>query len=273
MTVHNSRAKTMGAFLKSRRERLSPEDAGLNFSSGQRKTPGLRREEVAILAGVSATYYTWLEQGRELSASREVIESIANALQLSPDERGHLLQLWNPYEPNSNAAGSTPPAAVDPQLRKIIDQVSFPSYITNKRTEVLAWNEAAGRMLTDFASIPAEERSLIRLAFENEELRRRIVNIDEFASYGVAVFRAHYDKHRDDPWFEATVQHLIQSSEEFNRLWKPYEIRLKKLDRVILQPSASDDPVAYDIRPLANLSDNPDLHICVYMPAVEDKED
>ncbi|MBB3131215.1 transcriptional regulator with XRE-family HTH domain [Paenibacillus rhizosphaerae] len=273
MTVPNSRAKTMGAFLKSRRERLSPENAGLKFSSGPRKTPGLRREEVAILAGVSATYYTWLEQGRELSASREVIEGIASALQLSPDERGHLLQLWNPYGPDPNYADSAPPAAVDPQLQKIIDQVAYPSYITNNRTEVLAWNEAARRLLTDFASVPAEKRSLIRLAFENGELQRRIVNIDEFASYGVAVFRTHYDKHRDDPWFEATVQHLMQSSEEFHQLWKPYEIRLKKLDRVILQPSASDEPVAYDIRPLANLSDNPDLHICVYIPSAEDHED
>ncbi|OZB94230.1 helix-turn-helix transcriptional regulator [Paenibacillus sp. XY044] len=269
MTVPNSRAKTMGAFLKSRRERLSPEDAGLNFSSGQRKTPGLRREEVAILAGVSATYYTWLEQGRELSASREVIESIARGLQLSSDEKGHLLQLWNPYAPDPIPA---PSASLDPQLQKIIDQVAYPSYITNKRTEFLAWNEAASRMLTNFASVPAEERSLIRLAFENEELRRRIVNIEEFASYGVAVFRTNYDKHRDDPWFEATVEHLIQNNPEFDQLWKPYEIRLKKLDRVILQPSPSADPVAYDIRPLANLSDNPDLHICVYMPAPEDTE-
>ena len=80
MTVTNSKAKAMGAFLKSRRERLSPEDAGLEFASGQRKTPGLRREEVSLLAGVSVTYYTWLEQGRDLTPSKDVIDSIAEAL-------------------------------------------------------------------------------------------------------------------------------------------------------------------------------------------------
>ena len=87
MTVINSKAKAMGAFLKSRRERLSPKDAGLVFANGQRKTPGLRREEVAVLAGVSVTYYTWLEQGRDLTPSRDVIDSIAKALRLSPQKR------------------------------------------------------------------------------------------------------------------------------------------------------------------------------------------
>ncbi|MEC0245107.1 helix-turn-helix transcriptional regulator [Paenibacillus chitinolyticus] len=87
MTVTNSKAKAMGLFLKSRRERLLPEDAGLKFARGQRKTPGLRREEVAVLAGVSVTYYTWLEQGRDLTPSRDVIDSIAQALRLSPAEK------------------------------------------------------------------------------------------------------------------------------------------------------------------------------------------
>lgn len=267
MTI--TKAKAFGAFLKSRRERLSPEDAGLIFSNGQRKTPGLRREEVAILAGVSATYYTWLEQGRELSASRDVIESIAKALQLSPDERGHLLQLWNPYE--SDTIPASPPV-LDPQMQKLIDQMAYPSYITNNRTEVLAWNEAANKMLVDFASVPAQERSLIRLFFENKDIRSRIVNLEEFVSYGVAVFRSHYDKHRGDSWFEGTVAHLVQNSAEFDRMWKLYDIRLKKVNRVILQSPASPYPVAFDIRPLVNPSDNPDIHICVYMPATADKE-
>ena len=123
MTVTNSKAKAMGAFLKSRRERLSPEDAGLEFASGQRKTPGLRREEVSLLAGVSVTYYTWLEQGRDLTPSKDVIDSIAEALQLSPAEKSHLYQLWNPHAFETPFAG---PAVVDPHMQKIIDQLTYP---------------------------------------------------------------------------------------------------------------------------------------------------
>ncbi|MDQ0061709.1 helix-turn-helix transcriptional regulator [Paenibacillus harenae] len=270
MSVDNSKAKTMGAFLKSRRERLSPEDAGLSYISGQRKTPGLRREEVAILAGVSVTYYTWLEQGRELTASREVIENIAKALRLSPDERLHLFQLWNPHAPN------TPPSAptvVYPQLQNIIDQLAYPSYITNERTEILAWNEAASRMLADFASIPAKDRYFIRLFFEDADVRRRIVNLEPFASYSVAVFRTYYDKHQDDPWFEQTVEQLMRNSAEFERMWNRYDIQLKKVSRVVLQIPDSDKPIAFDINSLSNLSDSPDIHICIYTPVTDEDAD
>ncbi|WP_026702691.1 helix-turn-helix transcriptional regulator [Salibacterium aidingense] len=268
MTVSNSKAKTMGSFLKSRRERLSPKDVGLSFSNGQRKTPGLRREEVAILADVSVTYYTWLEQGREYTASRDVIDSIAKALQLSPEEKSHLFQLWNPHSSN------TPhpvPMAVDPQMQMVIDQVDYPSYITNERTEVLAWNEAAKERVADFPSIPVEDRYFIRLLFENMEMRRRIVNIEEFASYSVAVFRTYYDKHRDDPWFEDTVKHLRMNSVEFDRMWKAYDVQLKKVKRITLQRPGVNKTVTFDINSLVNLSDSPELHICIYTPITDEK--
>lgn len=180
MTVTSSKAKAMGVFLKSRRERLSPENAGLKFTNGQRKTPGLRREEVAVLAGVSVTYYTWLEQGRDLTPSRDVIDSIAKALRLSPAEKSHLYQLWNPHAAEAPLAA---PTAVDPQMQKIIDQLAYPSHITNERTEVLAWNKAAREMFFDFASIPVQERYFIRLLFEDTEMQRRIVNIEEFSRF------------------------------------------------------------------------------------------
>ncbi|MEF2966567.1 helix-turn-helix transcriptional regulator [Paenibacillus sp. M1] len=267
MTVTNSRAKVMGSFLKSRRERLSPEDAGLEFAGGQRKTPGLRREEVAVLAGVSVTYYTWLEQGRDLTPSRDVIDSIAQALRLSPAEKSHLHQLWNPHVSETPFAT---PSVVNQQMQKIIDQLGYPSHITNERSEVLAWNKAAQETFADFASIPVEERYFIRLLFEDTEMRNRIVNIEEFARYSVAVFRTYYDNHRDDPWFETTVEHLIRNSAEFERIWSQYDIQLKKVNRIILQPSGVHRPVPYDIHSLVNLSDRPDIHICIYTPDTED---
>ncbi|MED1791415.1 helix-turn-helix transcriptional regulator [Brevibacillus nitrificans] len=269
MTVDSNKAKTLGAFLKSRRERLSPKDVGLSIPNGQRKTPGLRREEVSLLAGVSVTYYTWLEQGRELTASRDVMQSIAEALQLSSDEKNHLFQLWNP---NASYTPLAVPHAVHPQMQMIIDQVDYPSYITNERTEILAWNEAANEMVADFPSIPVGERYFIRLLFENMEIRRRIVNIEEFARYSVAVFRTYYDKHQDDPWFEETVKHLIKNSAEFERMWKTYDVQLKKVKRITLQPPGVKKTVTFDINSLLNLSDSPDIHICIYTPITEDKD-
>lgn len=267
--VTNSRAKAMGSFLKSRRERLSPEVAGLEFANGQRKTPGLRREEVAVLAGVSVTYYTWLEQGRDLTPSKDVIDSIAQALRLSPAEKSHLFQLWNPHI--SEAPFATPPA-VNPQMQKMIDQLDYPSHITNERSEVLAWNRAAQEKFADFASIPVHERYFIRLLFEDKEMRNRIVNLEEFASYSVAVFRTYYDKHGDDPWFEATVEHLIRNSAEFERIWRQYDIQRKRVNRIILLPPGSQQPVPYDIHSLVNPSDRPDIHICIYTPVTEDPD-
>lgn len=269
MTVTGSKAKAMGVFLKSRRERLSPEEAGLEFAHGHRKTPGLRREEVAVLAGVSVTYYTWLEQGRDLTPSKDVIDSIAQALRLTSAEKSHLYQLWNPHAAETPLAAS---AAADPQMQRIIDQLPYPSHITNERCEVLAWNKAAQEAFADFASIPVQERNFLRMLFEDTNMRHRIVNLEEFASYSVAVFRTYYDKHRHDPWFEATVERLIRNSAEFERIWSQYDIQLKKVKRIILRLPGARQPVPYDIHSLVNPTDRPDIHICIYTPTIGDSD-
>jgi transcriptional regulator with XRE-family HTH domain len=168
----------LGAFLKSRRDRLQPKEAGLKGSYGQRRTPGLRREEVTVLAGVSATYYIWLEQGREVTVSKEIIENIGKALQLTLDERMHLLQLWNPNESN---AFSSIDMTLNPQWLNIIEQLTYPSFISNERCEVLAWNRAANEVIADFSSLSVPDRKMIRLLFVDPELRRRMINWEEFA--------------------------------------------------------------------------------------------
>lgn len=267
MTVTNSKSKAMGMFLKSRRGRISPEDVGLKFTKGQRKTPGLRREEVAILAGVSLTYYTWLEQGRDLTPSRDVIDSIAQALQLSSVEKSHLYQLWNPHASDTDFAT---PTIVNPQMQKIIDQITYPCHITNERSEVLAWNKVAKEKFTDFASIPVQRRYFIRLLFEDMEMRQRIVNLEEFSNYSVGVFRTYYDKYRNDPWFETTVEHLIQNSAEFERIWRQYDVEPKKIQKIILLSPGAHQSVHYNIHSLVNHSDSPDIHICIYTPVTDD---
>ncbi|NQX65206.1 helix-turn-helix domain-containing protein [Paenibacillus alba] len=266
MFKDNNKSKTLGAFLKSRRNRLQPEQAGFNRSYGQRRTPGLRREEVATLAGVSATYYTWLEQGREITASKDIIENIAKALQLTPDERKHLLHLWNPNETTANASS---PILLNPQWHNIIQQLSYPSFISNDRCEVLAWNNAANELIIDFSSLADSERVMIRILFVDPELRLRMVNWEEFAMYSVAVFRTYYDKHLDDPWFAETVMALSEESLEFAAMWELYNIEHKKVNRVLFQ-LPDTIATAYDINSTSILSDNSDLHVCIYTPVLEE---
>jgi transcriptional regulator with XRE-family HTH domain len=266
MLNESSKAKTMGAFLKSRRNRLKPEQAGFSRSYGQRRTPGLRREEVAILAGVSATYYTWLEQGREVKASKVIIDNIGKALQLTPDERMHLNELWNPNEPEDNSSINT---TLNPQWRDIIEQLTYPSFISNDRCEVLAWNHAAIEVIADFSSLSVSNRVMIRLLFVDPELRRRLINWEEFALYSVAVFRTYYDKHQDDPWFEETVKRLCEESAEFDSMWKLHNIQLKKVSRVHYQIPGAVNILSYDINSFVSPADNPDLHFCIYTPVLE----
>ncbi len=267
MLNENSKSKTLGEFLKSRRNRLQPEQAGFNDSYSQRRTPGLRREEVATLAGVSATYYTWLEQGREVTASKEIIENIARALQLSADERQHLMELWNPNEPETIISIDT---MLNPQWRGIISQLAYPAFITNERTQVFAWNDAANEILIDFNALPVSERVMLRLLFTDSGLRHRMVNWEEFVLHAVAVFRTYYDKHQEDPWFRELVDQLCAESAEFAQMWKLHNIQRKKVSRVYIQPQDATKAVTYDIHSFASLADHPDLHVCIYTPILSD---
>ncbi|OKP84080.1 transcriptional regulator [Paenibacillus helianthi] len=261
ISMESSRFKVLGEFLKSRRERLQPEQAGIPNSFGRRRTPGLRREEVAILAGVSVTYYTWLEQGREVAASKEVIESIGRALQLSPDERLHLLQLWSSEKPDVPPPGTD---SVNSEWQDIIDQVAYPAFIANDRTEVLAWNRAACEIITDFQSMSDQERVLIRIFFVNPYFRNHILNWGEFASNSVAVFRSYYDRHTGDAWFRDTVERLAEECEEFGTLWRLHDIQQKKASRFILNHRAGE--LAFEINTFVRLNGNTDLHFCIYTP-------
>lgn len=269
MSDENSKFKRLGEYLKSRRNRLQPEAAGLKETNSQRRTPGLRREEVAILAGVSSTYYTWLEQGREVTASREIMESLSQALRLTPDERTHLFELWNPGLPDtvpSINTFNTGSPELNPQWRDIISQLSYPSFITNERSEVLAWNDKAGEVLSNFGKLPASERIMLRLLFLDQGLRRRMLNWEEFALYSVAVFRTYYDMHLHDPWYKDMIVKLCEDSMDFAEMWKLHNIQGKKVNRVVIQSLGTNQSVTYDINSVASLADHPGLHICIYTP-------
>ncbi|MBE0341175.1 hypothetical protein E4V51_08025 [Paenibacillus sp. 28ISP30-2] len=160
---------------------------------------------------------------------------------------------------------------LNPQWQNIIEQLSYPSFISNDRAEVLAWNSAANEVITDFSSMPVSERIMIRLLFVDPGLRRRMINWEEFASYSVAVYRTYYDKYRGDPWFEETVEQLRVESTEFDTMWKLHNIQLKKVNRVSFQIPGAVDVVSYDINSLASIADHPDMHMCIYTPILEGK--
>ncbi|WP_318840683.1 hypothetical protein [Paenibacillus sp. BJ-4] len=157
------------------------------------------------------------------------------------------------------------------QWQNIMDQLTYPSFISNERAEVLAWNSAANEVITDFSSLSASERVMIRLLFVDPGVRNRMVNWEEFASYSVAVFRTYYDKYLGDPWFEEMVERLRGESMEFDTMWKQHKIQLKKVNRVSFQMPNAVEAVAYDINSLANIADHPGLHICIYTPVMEEK--
>jgi transcriptional regulator with XRE-family HTH domain len=262
MSLENEKIKILGDFLRSRRERIKPDHIEMVGRFGRRRTPGLRREEVAHLAGVSITWYTWLEQGRVITTSREVIESIGRALQLSSEEHLHLLRLANyggerdsyPYDEEMN-----------PGLQNIIDQLHYPAIIANHRTEVLAYNRMASETIADFHAIPAANRVMTRLIFADPNMRKQLVNWKEFADYTVGIFRAYFDQKPGDPWYEEFVRQMCQESEEFLTLWRLHDVQQKK---AILY--TFDHPVVgrlfFQLNSFSHINGDANLHCCVFTP-------
>lgn len=260
--MQNNKIKILGDFIKSRRERIKPDHIEIASRYGRRRTPGLRREEVAQLAGVSITYYTWLEQGRVGTVSREVLESVARALQLSPDEQTHLLRLAD-YGGESNANASTGETHLE--LQTIIDQVNYPAFIANNRTEVLAYNRMATEIITDFNAIPANERILTRLTFTEPSLRDQLVNWNELVNYTIGAFRIYYDQKPGDHWFESFVQQMCIESVDFKRLWQMHNIQQKKailytFDHCVV------GRMFFQLNTFSNINGDEDLHCCIFTP-------
>ncbi|MEW9699551.1 helix-turn-helix transcriptional regulator [Paenibacillus sp. SI8] len=262
MVLENEKIKILGDFLKSRRERIKPERIEIASRFGRRRTPGLRREEVAQLAGVSITWYTWLEQGRVASVSREVIESVARALQLSTDEQVHLLRLAD-YGGERNASSNTGEAY--PELQTIIDQINYPAIIANHRTEVLAYNRMATEIITDFHAIPADERVMTRLIFADPNLREQLVNWNEFANYTMGVFRMYYDQKAGDRWFEAFVQQMCLECEEFQLLWRLHNVQQKKATLYTFDHCVAGR-LFFQLNTFSNINGDEDLHCCIFTP-------
>jgi transcriptional regulator with XRE-family HTH domain len=215
----------LGEFLRSRRARLDPDTVGLPHSPIPRRGRGLRREEVAALAGVSVDYYARLEQGRIGNVSDQVLSAIESALRLDPLEREHLRSLVGakPVKPHRLSPPSQ--SRVRLSMRAFIDAIDpVPATLQGPRMEVLAWNRAATILLADFAAMPAVERNIARWLFLDPTTRTRYPDWEQIAAPTVAALRAYHDPRVADEALERLVGELSVASEEFARYWADYRL-------------------------------------------------
>lgn len=216
-----ARRKEFGDFLRSRRERLTPAAVGLP-SGSRRRTPGLRRDEIAVLAGVGTTWYTWLEQGRDVRPSAEVLSALAHAMRLDGAERQHLFVLADRPAPEMRATGiEQVPEALVRMLDTMTDQ---PAYVLGRRWDVLAWNEAAMRVFGDFGRLDGDTRNLMHLMFANKSYRRLLADWDDHAPVSLAMFRADSARYAGDPDFERLIALLFEESPEFRAWWPRHDV-------------------------------------------------
>jgi transcriptional regulator with XRE-family HTH domain len=209
---------SLGSFLRDRRSRLQPgPDA-----QGRRRTPGLRREEVATRANVSVAWYTWLEQGRGGPPSNEVLERLARALELDAAGREMLFLLAQQRPPPLNPGVSS---AVTPALQRVLDGMhTNPAIVKTPAWDVVAWNAAAAAVLTDYAALPVRERNVLRLLFGNKSARGPQENWEESARLAVGVFRIDVARVGGDPEAAALAAELQETSPEFRRLYAENEV-------------------------------------------------
>lgn len=210
----------LGNYLRERRQRL---DAGkLGYPLLRRRTPGLRREEVAVRACVSTTWYTWLEQGRGGAPSEEVLERLAKALELSAAERDHLFLLAQNRLP-----GVTWQAGVDvsPSLQRVLDSMTHtPALVKTAEWQVVAWNHAATKVFVDYAQLPPEQRNILLMMFSNEEMKKRLPDWHQVTRGMVANFRADVARTGASEHVRALVDELCAMSETFRQLWQSQEV-------------------------------------------------
>ncbi|MBY8863101.1 helix-turn-helix transcriptional regulator [Nocardia sp. CA2R105] len=217
-----ARRRELGAFLRARRERTTPAEVGLP-GSDRRRTPGLRREELAVLSGVSTTWYAYLEQGRDVNPSDQVLTAIADALRLTPDERAHLRTLAD------DTAGSTPPPPREilaPEVAAIPALLSpAPAYITGATTDILAWNDAAAEYFSGMIDRSAcAAPNLARWVFLDPAARRILLDWTEVAQSVLARLRTNAGRHPGDPRFARLATELREGSAEAAAWWPRYDI-------------------------------------------------
>lgn len=260
MTVTGS--TSLASFLRDRRTRLDP--AALGFSGARRRTSGLRREEVAQRANISATWYTWLEQGRGGAPSADVLNRIARAMLLTEVEREHMFLLGLGRLPEVHYR---PAEGVTPRLQRVLDALdASPALVRTATWDVVAWNAAAAMVLTDYATLPPADRNVLRLMFLDPAARAAQFDWESVARFVVGVFRAEAARAGAAETVQPLVDELSAASPAFAAMWRDHDVRdfgpgVKRLRHATLGEIAMEySSFAVDGRP--------DLTMLVYMPTV-----
>jgi transcriptional regulator with XRE-family HTH domain len=261
LNMPGSHDNPLGSYLKDRRSKLDP--AALGFPLKRRRTPGLRREEVAQRANVSATWYTWLEQGRGGAPSPDVLDRIARALMLTDVEREHIFLL---------ALGRTPEVryhAVDgvtPRLQRVLDALEFtPAFIKTATWDVIAWNRAASVVLRDYAVLETHQRNILRLIFFDPHVREAQLDWESSARFCVAAFRADAARAGASKDVEALVEELSERSPDFAEMWRSNDVQTYGQGTKYLR-HAHLGLISMEYSAFA-VDGRPDLSMVIYNPA------
>ncbi|MFE4540038.1 helix-turn-helix transcriptional regulator [Streptomyces scopuliridis] len=254
----------LGDFLRSRRARLRPETAGVAYGGGPRRVPGLRREEVAHLAGVSTDYYARLEQGRHPHVSETVLEAVARALRLDDTERGYLFELARPKSPGPDRHPPARVPRVRPAIHQMLDVLNdvSPALVLNHRSDVLAVNHLAKALITDFDALPYRDRNFARFVLLHPAARDLYQDWDRVAEAFVASLRLAAGRHPDDRLLNELVGELSIEVPEFSTWWAGHRVdQCAHGTRRLDHPVVGELTLAYEILALPA---DPDLSICPY---------
>jgi hypothetical protein len=229
------RRTELGKFLRARRERLSPADFGMPAGS-RRRTPGLRREELALLAGVGVTWYTWLEQGREINVSTQVLDALGRTLRLDRAERWHMYVLAEAV-PVAVSAGRGPVTEATTEILHALDPL--PAVVVNSRFDMLAENDAYRDLFRYWHTLPCIHRNTLWCVLTEPTAREQLPQYEEHVRYVVARFRAAYARHVGDPDWEEDIRRLSSLSSEFAELWALQEVaEFEPRVRTFIHPDA-----------------------------------
>ena len=260
-------ANSLGTYLRDRRAKLDPTAFGLPLK--RRRTPGLRREEVAQRANVSATWYTWLEQGRGGAPSADVLDRIARAMMMTDVEREHLflLGLGRPPEARYHA-----PEGISPRLQRVLDTLEYsPAFVRTATWDVIAWNKAAAAVLTDYSTLPDGQRNVLRMMFRDSRVRAAQSNWQSVARYVVASFRADVARAGATRMVQSLVDELCATSPEFAAMWRDNDVKGHGEGvKVLHHPVAG--ALSMEFSAFA-VDGRPDLTMVIYNPATRGDAD
>jgi transcriptional regulator with XRE-family HTH domain len=271
MTSEHPHARELGDFLRARRNRLRPEDVGLQ-PGGRRKVPGLRREELALLAGLSTDYYQRMEQGRDVRPSDDILDALAAALVLDEEERRHLFTLAHAARRSAAVSRRRSPERVPASTQHLLHAMATPALVLGRHLDALAWNPLAEALLGDPTSLPEGRRNLLVGLFLDPESRLRCPDWEGFALQYIGMLRTAVASDPTHPRATEIVGELSIRSADFRRLWARYDVReAVHGTKLFRHPEVGDVTLTWDTYPLPG---NPGPMLLVYTtePGTADAE-